>query len=111
MRIKPRALEPIAKPQRSARYRAWVRCEPCAVLGCEREDVEFAHTGRKGKGMGVKACDLDGIPLCSLHHRTAPAPQSYHSTSEWKWAAYHGINLEVVRKGLRDKWARLRLRK
>jgi len=97
--IKPRPLEPHAKPIRDERYRKWVRTQPCAMLRCQRTDIEFAHTGSKGKGTSAKACDLDGIPLCVFHHRTGVA--AYHRHAEAHWAYLHGVSLAEIRAGLR----------
>ncbi len=68
--IKPRPLEPQAKPIRDERYRKWVRTQPCAVIGCKRIPSEFAHTGAKGRGASVKSCDLEGIRC--VQFTTAP---------------------------------------
>ena len=97
--IKPRPLEPKAKPIRDHLYKKWVRTQPCSVIGCQRTDIEFAHTGSKGKGSSVKACDLDGIPLCAYHHRNGAA--AHHRHPEARWAHLHGLSLAEIRAGLR----------
>lgn len=97
--IRPRPLERQAKPIRDERYRKWVRSQPCAVIGCKRTDIEFAHTGSRGRGMSSKACDLDGIPLCAAHHRTGFA--AYHRLPETDWAHCHMLSLAEIRAGLK----------
>ncbi len=104
---RPYSLE---KPVRDKKYLDFVRQQPCLVCYCygsgERRR-EAAHTGRNGKGMGIKADDRDAIPLCCRCHRLAP--NSYHSFGdESKWAAHHGLDLPAIRKRLRGQYEKRR---
>lgn len=60
---------PLAFPKptafRSKLYLAWIHGFRCIV--CQRPDVESAHTGEHG--LGVKAPDIQVVPLCEAHHR------------------------------------------
>jgi hypothetical protein len=46
-------------------YRKFVKTFPCCACG-GLYNIEFAHTGHRG--LGQKASDLDGIPLCRKCH-------------------------------------------
>jgi len=46
-------------------YTAWLRTLPCRRCGCH--GVHVHH--RTGAGMGLRAHDLDGMPLCAACHR------------------------------------------
>ena len=49
------------------RYLAWVRTLPCR--SCEAPPPSHAHHMRKSTGTGMKASDLDTLPLCAECHR------------------------------------------
>ena len=101
--IRPRPLSR-EKPVRDPKYRAFLKRQPCEMCGFRRK-VEVAHTGRKGKGLGLKACDLDAIPLCAACHRSNQ--ESYHAIgNERLWRALHGVDLPAVRERLRAKFLR-----
>jgi hypothetical protein len=57
---------PKCKPVRSEAYRravASLSCVHCGRMGCQ-----CAHANT-GKGMALKACDLESFPLCPACHR------------------------------------------
>ena len=58
---------PIAKsaPVRSEALRRAVASLPCVICGMPGYS-QAAH-GSEGKGMGIKASDLDSFPLCTVH--------------------------------------------
>lgn len=59
--------EPVTKdaPVRSEPYRRAVASLPCAICGVPGYS-QAAHANQ-GKGMGIKASDLDSFPLCTVH--------------------------------------------
>ena len=71
----------VMKPQRSPRYLAWIRTQPCGVCGSTRR-IEASHTGPHG--IGQKSPDTSAIPLCAKHHRTGP--ESYHRLGPKKFS-------------------------
>lgn len=92
----------LQKAERDPKYRAFVRRQRCSVCGTNWH-VEFAHTGQRGKGTGVKATDMDGIPLCVGCHTASTV--SYHAIgSESEWAAFHGVDLVAIRERLRSQY-------
>lgn len=106
--IAARPMAPRQLPARSRGYLDFIRNEPCMVPGCQRGDIEAAHTGTNGLAKGRKASDLDCVPVCSYHHRTGPRPESLHSTSEVAWEAWHGLDLIEERIRLRVKFMGLK---
>lgn len=90
--VRPRGSLHFPKPERSAKYLSFIREQPCLV--CRRDGfqvrVEAAHTGPHA--MGRKASDLDAVPLCSAHHRTAN--DSYHILGPARFAAEHGLKID-----------------
>ena len=107
--IAARPMQAPVIPIRDERYKKFIRGEPCIVRCCRRPDVEFMHTGNRGACKGRKACDLDGLPGCSYHHRTGPRPEAHHSCAEWEWEAFHGLDLAAERVRLRAKYLGLEL--
>ncbi len=91
------------RPIRDKPYLGWLRTQPCAAC-TTRTGVEAAHTGNKGKGMSMKACDHDSIPLCAHCHRLDP--QSYHESplNESDWMESRGIKLREKRAALRSEF-------
>lgn len=79
--------------KRNPKYLAYLRRLPCEC--CGREPSDPAHTGNTGKGMGMKAWDLDAIPLCRRCH------DRYHAIGELAWLDETGIRLEDSRRRLR----------
>jgi hypothetical protein len=57
---------------RSPKYLAWLRRQPCAWTG-EPPPCEAAHFGRRG--VGLKASDLDALPLAPWVHRWQHGPR------------------------------------
>lgn len=103
-------------PVESPKYLDFIRkqeCETCPVnedgekrtvpfwfqgIFCK---VEAAHTGNVGKGMGIKASDVDAIPLCTYCH-TISDTSPHRMGSEKKWAKFHKLDLPAIRARL---WA------
>lgn len=56
-----------AKPRRvrSESYRRWVASLPC--IACRVEGFSQAAHANYGKGLALKACDLQTFPLCAPH--------------------------------------------
>jgi len=54
---------PKAEPVRSEAYRRLVAALPCASCGIEGRS-QHAHSN-DGKAKGIKACDLESMPLCA----------------------------------------------
>lgn len=104
--IKPRPSS-LEKAKRSPKYLKWLRTEPCVCCGVWKrrgKQNEAAHTGQRGRGLGLKACDFDAIPLCERCHRTAA--DSYHAIGdELRWAALHSLDLPRIRGMLLTKYA------
>lgn len=61
---------------RSARHLAWLRGLNCAWCG-RQPPCEASHHGRRGTG--IKASDLDAIPLCARCHAHHHGPRYAHS--------------------------------
>jgi hypothetical protein len=57
---------PKPKTPRSSSHLTWLRTLPCAWCG-HAGASEASHHGRRGTG--IKASDLDAIPLCFWCHR------------------------------------------
>lgn len=86
---------------RSEKYKRFIRKQPCLIAnGCSHEPVEAAHTGPHG--IGIKASDLDCIPLCAYHHRRGTL--SYHNLGEKRFLEHWGIDLEVEIARLRGRF-------
>ena len=85
--IIPRPAYASEPPERSPKYLALVRSQPCCVCGSWR-GVESAHTGPHG--IGQKASDYDAVPLCRKCHRTGP--ESLHKLGPLKFATAHGFD-------------------
>ena len=66
------------KPVRSKPYRMLVASLPCVLTG--RIDVQAAH-GNRGKGQGLKTCDLTCFPLSIAAHREW---DTYKFGREWQ---------------------------
>ena len=87
------------KTPRSSKYLAWLRTLPCAWCG-RGPPSEASHHGRRG--IGLKASDLDAIPLCRQCHRhhhgfrfgaTPPLPGSPLDFPTREWAAGYARGL------------------
>lgn len=53
-------------------HRAFVKRHGCAIRGCMRTPIEFAHLRTAANsGMGRKPMDCFGVGLCQEHHREA----------------------------------------
>src|SRR5438094_1944810 len=79
------------KPQRDAKYLAWIRKQPCLVCGT-RWRIEASHTGPRG--LAQKSSDRSAIPLCARHHRTGD--DSYHKLGPRKFSEVHQLNLPAI---------------
>jgi hypothetical protein len=64
---RPLYLKSERKPLHSEARRAFIRTLPC-VICLRTRNIECAHTPGE-RGMGQKADDSLGIPLCSTHHK------------------------------------------
>jgi len=81
----------IMKPNRSPRYLAWIRTQPCCVCGATQR-IEASHTGPHG--IGQKSSDSSAIPLCAKHHRTGN--DSYHRLGPRKFAERHKLDIPAI---------------
>ena len=92
--IRSQSLLQIPRPRFNSAYRAFIRSQPCCV--CETlYSVECSHTGPRG--LGTKASDLDGIPLCRRHHRTGKL--SYHTLGRRRFESFHSISIpQMIQK-------------
>lgn len=79
------------KPQRSWRYLAWIRTQPCCVCG-SRRGIEASHTGPHG--LGQKSPDSSAIPLCRRHHRTGK--DSYHRLGPRRFSEVHDLDIPAI---------------
>jgi hypothetical protein len=86
------------KPQRSRRYLAWIRTQPCCVCG-SRKFIEASHTG--AHGIGQKSPDSSAIPLCAKHHRTGN--DSYHRLGPRKFSKAHNLDIPAIVRRLNFK--------
>lgn len=95
--------KPRKGPPRDPKFLAFVRSQPCYILGCF-EKAEAHHFGRRGKSQ--RCSDYETVPLCHDHH------MAWHSSTglpgktraEWKelWAAY-AVELRAQFEGHRDE--------
>lgn len=86
------------KPQRSPRYLAWIRTQPCCVCG-SKKFIEASHTGPHG--IGQKSPDSSAIPLCAKHHRTGN--ESYHRMGPRKFSEKHKLDIPAIVRRLNLK--------
>ena len=86
---------------REPKYLKWLRTQRCAACRTGLL-IEAAHTGSRGKGMGIKACDSDAIPLCGWCHRLSP--RSYHNEGEERWLSLTDLDLPAIRLALRERF-------
>lgn len=68
-------------------YRKFVKGFPCCACG-QNWWIEFAHVG--GRGLGQKATDLDGIPLCKICHVL------YHQIGRLKFEAVKFLSIATI---------------
>jgi hypothetical protein len=92
-RIKRKAPRRVATADRA--FLAWVKRQPCAVLGCVWQwayPVEAHHAG--DHGLSQRANDRTAIPLCStIHHRAGP--HSIHVLGKKFWA-HHALDRDQL---------------
>jgi hypothetical protein len=55
-------------PEVDLKYRQFIRRFPCVACKKTTWRIEFAHTGPRG--LGQKADDKDGLPICVSCHQT-----------------------------------------
>jgi hypothetical protein len=82
-------------PERSRKYRAWIRTQPSVVsglMGCEA-----AHTGSDG-GTSMKASDFTRAPLTIEEHL------EYHRIGRGAFEALHGLDFGVTVERLNREW-------
>lgn len=90
----------LPKPERirSPAHLAWVRCQPCAVLGCGARTCDPAHVRRgTGGGTSLKPGDQWVIPLCHPHH------MEQHSIGEQSFERRYGLDMKAEAA---ETWAR-----
>src|SRR5690242_18817694 len=92
--------KPAAKPERSRAYLRFIRTKPCLICNT-RKQVEAAHSGPHG--VGLKASDLDAIPLCRVHHQSGP--DSYHALGR-DFFSFHRLDREAIIRRLREEFSR-----
>jgi len=83
------------RPQKNQKYLAFVRSQPCAVCGSQR-NIEAAHTG--ARGLGQKSSDFSAIPLCAVDHRTGS--DSYHRLGPKRFTVKHALDIPALVAGL-----------
>ena len=87
------------RPEVDLKYRAFIRQWPC--IGCgSRRWVEFAHTGLRG--LGQKADDKDGLPVCAACHRTGP--KALHKIGPVAFQRVHGFTFSDLRRFFRGMY-------
>lgn len=93
-------LLPKVKPWRNEKYRRLVASQPCCVPGCGRVDVQCHHEQEEDQGgMGTKAGDDRGTPLCCGHHDR----RTRESRAVWEeW----GVDPEEVIVWMQREWVR-----
>lgn len=80
-------------PWRSEKYRRFVASLVCCVPGCGRTDVQHHHEQEEAHGgMGTKAGDERGTPLCCGHH------DERTRTSRDAWTRWNVDPEEVIRR-------------
>ena len=89
LEIAARAMYRFRKPVRDSKYRSFLRRFPCVVCQSTRW-IEAAHFGPHG--IGQKASDLDGLPLCAHCHRVSP--KSYHRLGAREFIRVHNLDVE-----------------
>ena len=61
--------DPKPKTWRSEEYKAFIRSKPCCGPGCYKPaPSDPHHESITGRGMGIKASDLETLPLCRRCH-------------------------------------------
>lgn len=105
------------KARRDHAYLAWVRAQPCLLLGIEDRmytrppgecwgAIEAHHAGVK-PGVGLKADDRTAIPLCHRHHRELEDKSGWFEG--WTKAAmreYEDARISEVQNAWEDEQAR-----
>jgi hypothetical protein len=84
----------LSRPIRDPKFRAWIRTLPCVVCG-RVYGVECAHTG--DHGMGQKASDRRGIPLCRRCH------DEYGCIGRRNFETLHELDIEALILRLNQK--------
>jgi hypothetical protein len=87
---------------RDKAYLAFIRQQPCSVLGCKSNYQEAAHTG--DRALGRKADDRQCIPLCPFHHQTGN--QSYHKLGRRRFEAVHKLDIAAIIRELNEWYSR-----
>jgi hypothetical protein len=79
------------------RHKRFVRSHHCAVTGCPRGPIEFAHVRcAANSGKDDKPSDCYGVPLCQYHHA------QQHQIGQPEFERRHGIDLfELAREFVR----------
>lgn len=75
-------------------------CVVCRNLGYGPSPAEIHHP-RDGQGMGQRADDEDGIPLCAPHHRTGGYGVAFHA-GQRIWERQFGTEAELLEQTRRD---------
>lgn len=96
--ISPQSLTLLPRSIQHPGYRKFVRQLPCLVCG-QNWSIEFCHIGPRG--LGQKASDLDGIPLCRLHHQHGP--ESLHVLGPIRFQQAHGLEFCRIIAGLQAR--------
>jgi len=97
--LKPRPLYRAEKPVRDEAYKRFIRSFPCIVCRGTRW-IEAAHFGMHG--ISSKSSDLNTLPVCRQHHRTAPL--SYHKLSPAKFALAHNLDIAGLTAEFNNLW-------
>lgn len=93
------------KIPRDAKYRAFIREQPCCVRICNFQTSECHHATTGGKS--IKGSDYESIPLCTEHHGEYHHGGRYTFYTKYnmdKWqeiATYNGKYLVELKKGVR----------
>lgn len=73
-----------------------IGCIVCRNLDYPADGQEVAiHHLRAGMGVGMRAKDLDSIPLCPLHHQLGGYGVAIHAGQKY-WEELYGTELELL---------------
>lgn len=75
-------------------------CVVCRNLGYGPSPAEIHHP-RAGQGMGQRAADTDGLPLCAPHHRTGGYGVAFHA-GQRVWEQQFGTEAELLQQTRHD---------
>ena len=93
--IPKKRAKPRRGPERSEKYKAWIRTLPSILTG--KTPCEACHTGTDG-GMRMKASDFSCVPMTRKEHI------EYHATSRAAMERKYGVSFAGACAALRAEW-------